>query len=131
MIKSQRGFTLIELVIFIVGTSILVGTLMMTFQMALRNTPPVHYALIATQLADQCMEGFIGERRLLGYNAPGLACSGSPTLPTVCTTLTGYSVSATITCAPTLAGDTITSKTVTVTVSGLGSATLYTLLADY
>ncbi|MDR3476530.1 MAG: type II secretion system protein [Gammaproteobacteria bacterium] len=131
MKHKQRGFTLIELILFIVGTSILVGTLLLTFQVTLRNTPPVHYDLIATQLADQCMEGFIGERHLLGYSATGLACSASPTLPTICTTLPGYSVSAAITCAPTLTGDTTTSKTVTVTVSGLGSATLVTLFADY
>jgi Tfp pilus assembly protein PilE len=131
MINNQRGFTLIELVIFIVGSSILVTTLLLAFQITLNNTPAVHYDMIATQLADQCMEGFIGERRLSGYNHPNLACSGSPTLPGVCTSLTGFTVSAAITCSPTLSGDSTPSKTVTVTVGGLGSATLNTLLANY
>jgi type II secretory pathway pseudopilin PulG len=131
MMNKQCGFTLIELIVFITGTSILASTLLLTFQLTLRNTPPVHYDLLATQLADQCMEGFIGERRLLGYSAAALACSATPPLPSVCTSLTGYSISATILCSPTLSGDSTTSKTVTVTVTGLGNATLTSLIANY
>jgi Tfp pilus assembly protein PilE len=131
MIKQQRGFTLIELIIFIVATSILASTLLLSYQMTLTNTQAVHNDAIAIQLADQCMEGFIAERRLLGYSNANLACSASPTLPSVCTSLTGFTVSAAITCSPTLSGDTVTSRTVTVSVSGNGSATLTSLIANY
>ncbi len=133
MINNQHGFTLIELVVFIAVTSILASTLLLSFQTTLMKTPPVHYDLIATQLADQCMEGFIGERRLLSYSNAALACSGSPTLPTVCTTSipAGYTVSASITCTPTLSGDTATSRTVAVAVTGLGQATNSMLIASY
>jgi prepilin-type N-terminal cleavage/methylation domain-containing protein len=131
MIKNQRGFTLIELIIFIVVTSILAGTLLLSYQITLVNTQAIHNDAIAIQIADQCMEGFIGERRLLGFSNANLACSGSPTLPGVCTSLTGFTVSAAITCSPTLSGDSATSRTVTVSVSGLGSATLTSLIAAY
>jgi hypothetical protein len=103
----------------------------MSFNITLTKTPPVHYDLIATQLADQCMEGFVGERRLLGYSNALLACSGSPTLPTVCTAPAGFTISAAITCTPTLTGDTTTSRTVTVTVGGLGQASYSMLIASY
>jgi type II secretory pathway pseudopilin PulG len=131
MINNQRGFTLIELIVFIVGTSILVSTLLLSFQITLRGTPAVHHDLIANQLANQCMEGFIGERRLLGYTSALLNCSGAPTLPSVCTTITGFVVNADITCSPTLSGDSATSRTVTVNVTGLGNATLTSLIANY
>jgi Tfp pilus assembly protein PilE len=130
MIKI-RGFTLIELILFIAITSILASTILLGFKVILLGVPAVHYDVVATELADQCMEGFIGERRLLSYTNALLACSTSPTLPAVCTGLTGYAVAATITCTPILAGDTVTSETVTVTVTGLGNATLTTLLASY
>ena len=131
MIYHQRGFTLIELVIFILVTSITVTALLLSFQTTLLKTPVMHYELIANQLADQCMEGFVGERRLNSYSNSALACSATPPLPSVCTTQTGYTVSAVISCTPTLSGDTATSETVTVTVTGLGQATLTMLLADY
>ena len=129
--KNMSGFSLVELVIFIVVTGILASTLLLTFRTTLVKIPNVHYTIIATQLADQCMEGFIGERKLLGYTSANLACSGSPTLPAVCTVPSGYTLAATITCTPTLSGDSVTSRTITVTVSGLGSATLNTLIASY
>ncbi len=128
--KTLSGFTLIELVIFIVGTTILVAALLLTFQTTLSNTPSVHYNLVAGQLADQCMEGFIGQRRLNGFTNSNFSC-GTPTLPAVCTAPSGYSVSATITCSPTLSGDSTTSRTLTVTVSGNGNVSLSTLLASY
>lgn len=133
MIKLQGGFTLVELVIFIIGVSILISGIFLTFTQTITYLPTVHNNLIALQLADQCMEGFIGERRLLGFADARLNCSNSPPLPSVCTTLSGFTVSATINCTPTLAGDTATSRTITVRVTGSssGSATLTTLIADY
>jgi type II secretory pathway pseudopilin PulG len=131
MIKKSAGFSLIELVLFIAVTSILATTILLSFKITLGNVPAVHFDVIATQLADRCMEGFIGERHLLGYTNSALACSTSPPLPAVCSTLTGYTISATITCLPILSGDTVTSKTVVVSVTGLGNATLTTLLANY
>lgn len=127
MMIKQKGFTLIELILFIIVTSILARTILLTFQTSLSYVPAVHTDLIATQLADQCMEGFLGERRLLGYSSALLACSATPTLPSVC----GASVSASITCTNTLAGDTTTSKIVTVTVAGSATATLSMLMANY
>jgi prepilin-type N-terminal cleavage/methylation domain-containing protein len=133
MIKKQRGFTLVELIIFIVITGLLASTILLSMRIALVSTPITHYQFIANQLANQCMEGFIGERHLLtsGYNNTNLACSPTPPLPSVCSSPTGYTTSAAITCTPTLSGDATNSKTVTVTVTGLANATLTLLMAGY
>lgn len=131
LVSTQRGFSLIELVFFILITSILAKTILISMQTVLQDTPSVHYNLVASQLADQCMEGFIGQRRLLGYSYAGLSCSASPSLPSVCSSPTGYTTSAAITCTQMLPGDSIPSKMVTVTVTGLGNVTLTTLLANY
>lgn len=128
--KNNSGFTLIELIIFIVVTGILASTILLTFRSSLIKTPDVHYSVIATQLADQCMEGFIGSRDMLGYSTASLAC-GAATLPSICSAPSGYSISASISCSPTLSGDSTNSKTITVVVSGLANATLTTLITDY
>ncbi len=125
MRSKQRGFTLIELVLFIIITGILARTILVSFQNTLVYVPVVHKDLLATQLADECMEGFLGERRLLGYSSALLACSTTPTMPSIC----DPSASATITCTNTLAGDTTTSKIVTVSIAG--TATLTMLMANY
>ena len=125
MKSTQTGFTLIELILFIIIVGLLASTVMVGLQYTLNNIPAVHKDLLATQLADQCMEGFIGERRLLGYSNAALACSNTPTMPSVC----NGTVSATITCVNTLPGDTATSKLVTLSISG--SATLTFLMASY
>ena len=125
MMSKQGGFTLIELILFIVITGILARTILISFQNTLTHVPAVHTNLLATQLADECMEGFLGERRLLGYNNALLACSATPPMPSICDS----TASATITCTNTLAGDTTTSKIVKVSIAG--TATLTMLMANY
>lgn len=124
--KTQRGFSLIELVIFIVVTSILASTILLTLQTALNNTPAIHNELIAVQLADQCMEWYVGQRRLNGYST--LTCPSTPS-PTICSAPTGFTVTSSITCT-TISGD-ANYKTITVTIAGPGNATLTTLIGNY
>ncbi len=123
---SQSGFTLIELIVFIVVTSILASTILLTMLTATQNTPAMHHQMIATETAEQCMEWFIGQRRMNGYSS--LSCPSTPS-PTLCSAPTGYTISTNISCT-TISGD-ANYKTITVTVSGLGNALLTQLIGNY
>ncbi|MDR3492170.1 MAG: type II secretion system protein [Gammaproteobacteria bacterium] len=130
MMKKQFGFTLIELLIFVVLTAILAKTILFASQIALTKSPMIHNETIGVELANQCMEGFIGQRRLNGYIAPFNTTGPVASLPATCTTLTGFTVAASIAAGPTIAGD-ATYSTLTVEVTGLSSVTLTTLIANY
>ena len=125
--KKLSGFSLIELIVFIVITAILASTVLLTFVTALGKTPIDRQQIIATQTAQQCMEWYLGQRRINGFS--NVACSASPTTPTMCALPTGYNFKNSITCT-TINGDD-NYKLITVTVSGAGDATLTSLIADY
>jgi type II secretory pathway pseudopilin PulG len=124
--KSQRGFTLIEVVLFIIITSILVKTLFLTFSNTLTDMPDTHNDLVASQSARHCIEWFIGQRRLLGYSS---VTSPSTTVPSFCTQPTGYNLAVSV--VNTTLNSDANYKTVTVTVSGKGDAVSSVLLANY
>jgi type II secretory pathway pseudopilin PulG len=124
--KKYLGFTLIELLIFIIVTSILASTILLTFVTVLQKTPTVHNQMVATQTAQQCMEWFIGQRRINKFSS--LSCPSSPS-PSICTAPTGFSITNNIACT-TINSDS-NYKTITVTVSGNGDAVLTALIADY
>lgn len=123
--KQQNGFTLIELVMFIVITSILASTILLSFVTAMSKTPTILQNTIAMQTAKQCMEWFIGQRRINGYNS--FTCDS--TVPAFCITPAGYTL--TSSCTTTTIGGDSNYETLTVTVSGLGNAVLNLLLANY
>ncbi len=124
--KNHRGFTLIEVLIFIIVTSLIAPALFIAFTTAQLNAPAAFENLIARQTAKQCMEWFIGQRRLNNYNS--VSCP-STTVPSFCTAPTGYTLSVNIACT-TINSD-ANYKTITVTVSGKSNATLTTLIANY
>jgi type II secretory pathway pseudopilin PulG len=125
-LKKNAGFTLIELVMFIIVTGILAAALLLALSMGLVKTPNQQQAIIATNTARQCMEWIVGQRRLNGYST--YTC-GASTTPSFCTAPSGYTVSASFACT-TISGDS-NYDTVTVTVGGKGRATLKQLLASY
>jgi len=103
MIKN-RGFSLIELIVFIVVLSIASATIAITAVFSLRNTPIQHNQSIAINTADKCMEYYLGQRYLKGFNFNALTCPGSPEdtpSSTFCNNLTpsGFTTSITIECA--------------------------------
>jgi len=124
--KKAQGYTLIELVIFIIITSLLVSAVLLSISISSLKTPTTHTKVIATQTAQECMEWLLGQRRINGFN--NLACPNTTT-PSFCSVPTGYNISTNISCT-TIAGDS-NYKTITVTVSGLGDATLTTLIGNY
>ncbi len=128
----QNGFSFIELIIFILVTSILATALFAAFSSALRGPAQASDAIQATQLAVERMELILPQRQALGFAAfsdpnadpckmgsPQFACSSIPA---------GFNVNSSI--APDWAGDT-DYKVVTVTVTGTTNVTLTALVADY
>jgi type II secretory pathway pseudopilin PulG len=124
--SKQRGFTLIELVLFIMITGLLASTLLLSSVTVLQKSPGVHNQYTAVVTAARCMEWIIGQRRLKGYTT--FSCPSSST-PAFCTAPSGFTVSTNISCT-TINGD-AAYKTVAITVDGGGSVTMTTLLADY
>ena len=125
-IRKHQGFTLIEVIILIVVISLIAPVLLMSYSTSLLNTSTVLDNLIARQTAKQCMEWFIGQRRLNNYSS--LSCP-STTVPGFCTAPTGYTLSINIAC--TTINTDANYKTITATVTGKSNATLTTLIANY
>ncbi|OGT60116.1 MAG: hypothetical protein A3E85_03420 [Gammaproteobacteria bacterium RIFCSPHIGHO2_12_FULL_45_12] len=121
----QLGFSLIEMLVFIIVTSLMMSTFLLGANTALRSTPNVHQQWVALQTARQCMEWYVTQKQLKGYAA--LSCPSTPTA-SACTAPSGYLVSTSITCT-TWNNDTAY-KTVTVSVSGLATASLSTQIGD-
>jgi type II secretory pathway pseudopilin PulG len=124
--KKQHGFSFIELIIFIVVSGILATTILLSLTTVLLKAPILHQQMIANELAEQCMEWFIGQRKLLGFSQ--LTCPSNPT-PTICSAPSGYTITNTVSCT-TINGDS-NYKTIVVNVSGAGDAVLTSLIADY
>jgi type II secretory pathway pseudopilin PulG len=124
--KSTAGFTLIEVLVLIVVTSILATTILLGLITAGKNIPAVANNSIADQAAKGCIEWFLGQRRLLGYSA--VTCP-STSVPSFCNSPAGYTLSVNVTCT-TINTDTHY-QTITVSVSGSGNASLSTLIASY
>ncbi len=123
--KKQSGFTLIELVIFIVITSILASAILLSFVTAMNKAPALLQNMIASQTAQQCAEWFIGQRRVNGYAS--ISCNSS--VPAYCSSPAGFTI--TSSCTPTTINSDSNYETITITVSGAGNASVDLLLAKY
>ena len=126
MTARHGGFTLIEILVFIIITSLVMDVLLLSANTALVKTPNVHQQWVALQTAKRCMEWFLEQRRLNGYTA--LTCPSTPSA-SACTAPSGYTVSNSVACT-TWNSDT-TFKTITVSVAGLASASISTQIGDY
>jgi len=124
--RTYSGFTLIEVVIFIVVTSLLATTILQIFATGLQKTPSLQQNYVALETAAQCLEWFIGQREYNNFTT--LTCN-STTVPSFCTTPTGYSTAVSIVCT-TINSD-ANYKTITITVTGSGSASLTSLVGNY
>ena len=124
---TARGFTLVELVIFIVIVSIMGVALMAAFSTTIRSTPDAGQMTQATQLAQERMELVMAQRRAVAFAAFADPCTfGTP--PAACTPPAGYNVAVVI--APNWNGDT-NYRVITVTVTGTSSATATSIVANY
>ena len=125
-VSTARGFTLIELIIFIVIVSIMGVALISAFSASTRGAPEAGLMTQATQIAQERMELVMAQRRAVSFAAFADPCPGPG--PAACTPPAGYTVVVVI--APNWNGD-ANYKQVTVTVSGLGSATATSIVANY
>jgi Tfp pilus assembly protein PilE len=128
MNSKLNGFTLIELVIFIVVISVTFTTLAISFQTLLKKSYFPNRVTTAVGLAQARMELILGQRYQKGFTSFVDPCTNA-TPPAVCTLPAGYTI-ATPTIANTTIGSDTNFKTITVTVSGLGRATLKMLVGS-
>jgi prepilin-type N-terminal cleavage/methylation domain-containing protein len=125
--SRPRGFTLVELLVFIVIFGLAAYALFRSFGSVLPRSPTAAQLTQAMQLAQERMELILGQRDVRSYNNLVDLDPCNVGAPTVCTTTFGY----TVTSAGTAPGapvawngnPTANYKLVTVTVS-LGGITL-------
>ncbi len=117
--KSASGFTFIEIIVFIIVSSLLMSTFLLSARTALLAAPATHYQWVAMETARQCMEWFLGQRRFNGYTT--LTCPSTPTA-TACAVPSGFSISTSVAC--TTWNSDSNYKTITVSVTGLATASL-------
>ncbi len=129
-----RGFTLIELIVFIVVASVLATTLYSAFLNALKGAPQAATFSKASNLAQERMELILAQRRQTTFGNFTAAnfdpCTSVPasTQPPCTSIPTEFTVSASL--LPSWNGDT-NFKIVTVTVNGSGVFDLQILVANY
>ena len=93
-LKAGRGFTLIEIVIFIVIVGIAAVALLMTFGQTMPRSPLPAQLTVAGQLAQERMELILGRRSVVGFAGLSDPCAGAPAPPplTICNNTYGYTV---------------------------------------
>ena len=118
----MHGFSLIELIVFIVVIGIAVTAISIAFSTASQNDVGANAQTTANNIAAARMEFILGQASINGYlSFSDLCAGGSP--PAVCTlpaALSAYTVSSSI-AGTTIGGDS-NYKIITVTVSGPQSA---------
>lgn len=125
--KYNRGFTLIEMIIFIVILGISSVAMLMAFQLLLQRSPTANYQTTAIGLAQERMELILAQKKTKGYASVSDPCQQVPP-PSLCTFSNDYTVSSNIS-AFTFANDSHY-KIITVTVTGAGNATLTALVGS-
>lgn len=125
-IKKNKGFSLIELVIFIIICGILLSSIFLYSKIIIPNKVSIKQQITAYLAAQQCIEWFLGQRYINGYAS--LSCPSTP-VGKLCTAPSGYTVSTSITCT-TINGDS-NYKTITVSVTGPWNSTYSTVIANY
>jgi len=131
---NQRGFTLIELIVFIVVVSVLSTALTSAFVNALKGAPHAVAVSTVAELAQERMELILNQRRKMTFAAFTSAvfdpCTSAT--PSTLAPCTGVPAGFTITSAlqNNLSGD-VNYKVITVTVTSSGAYQLQALVASY
>ena len=131
---AMAGYSLIELIVFIVVLGILGAALFTGFSTALMTSASSQPGLDATQLAQQRMELILAQKRRLGFagfvSTTFDPCTSAPpsTQPVCISIPAGYTVSSTLTANW---NGNANYKVITVTVTGKDQASLVALVANY
>lgn len=126
---KQQGFSIIELVIFIIIIGILSNSLLLGLNQAVlysgipRNTPQASF------LANARMQIILMNRAINGYSSLSDPCTSSPGLA-ICVPLSNYATANNFSVAtPTISGS--NPKTVTINVTGAGNAIINSSVYNY
>ena len=128
MKKNNAGFSLIELVVFIVVMGIAITGIFFAFNTALRQSVVANPQTIVNLLAQGRMDIIVGQESINGFNAYSDICPG----PAVCTlpaALSGYSIASSI-ATTVISGDTYHIITVSASGPQNASATIKTLVGN-
>jgi type II secretory pathway pseudopilin PulG len=128
--RTTSGFSLIEVVVFIVVIGVLAAGVVVTMGSSLRGSSQAAQTDTAAEIAQLRMELILAQRRVASVGFAGLAdpCVPGPG-PAVCTPPTGYAVTSSIVSG--WGADPVNYKVVTVSVTGLFSTTATALVANY
>lgn len=120
----QYGFTLIELIVFIIIISIVAGGILLGFNVVLSNQPNEVHNRRALEIANSRMEYIVGQAQINGFNSFSDNCSGST--PAICAHDSDYTISSDIS----VDGSNANIKIIKVDVSGKGYASLTSAVAS-
>lgn len=121
----QDGFSLIEVIVFIVVLGVLMAGLVVAFSSSLQNAPRAGSLDSAAELAQQRMELILAQRRAAGFSAFADPCPG----PAICSPPVGYTVTSSIVSG--YGADPTNYKVISVNVSGISAITAIALVANY
>lgn len=125
--NKSRGFTLIEITIFIVIIGIITSALASAFQVTVGNQSSVSYKNKAVEIGQQRMDIIMENKASNGFASFSDPCTGgSP--PAVCSANNNYTVTSAITTG--FNGDN-NLKVITVTVSGQADVVLTGMVGNY
>ena len=92
MLNKEAGYSLIELIIFIMIMGILGATIMAVFNVVGMKSPSLKNQSIAIELAQKRMDLILGQKAVNGFASFSDPCPG----PTICTAPSGYTVNSSI-----------------------------------
>lgn len=127
--KQQRGFTLIELIAFILVVAIVATGLLVGVNHALRSSGPSTRTTEASFLANARMQVILMKRGVDGYTALSDPCTTTPSLA-LCTALSNYATAQGFTVVTSISAGP-NPKVVSVTVTGSGNATVTSRVYNY
>ncbi|QMT61230.1 prepilin-type N-terminal cleavage/methylation domain-containing protein [Legionella sp. PC997] len=127
--RKQDGFSIIELIVFIVTIGIIVSGLLMGINQAQRYSGIPRATPQASFLANARMQIILMNRDINGYTALDDPCTSTPGLD-ICMALSNYALENNfVVSSPTISGS--NPKIITLDVTGTGNATINASVYNY
>lgn len=126
---KQQGFSLIELITFIIIIGIVSSSLLLGLNQAAFNSDIPRNIPEASFLANARMQIILMNRAINGYSSLNDPCTSTPGLA-ICTPLSNYATTNNFSVAtPTISGS--NPKSITINVTGAGNATINASIYNY